>query len=70
MKEFPLGISDDIVKIVENFQPIHSDFLNNLGNLRLYKSNLASQFENSWSKFMDILRIIIVKMNKRNEKMI
>lgn len=44
MKEFPLGISEDIIKIVELFEPIHHDFMTNLDNLRLYKSNLAISF--------------------------
>ena len=70
IKEFPLGISEDIIKIIELFEPIHNEFVTNLDNLRLYKSNLAILFENNWARFMDILRNIIMRMIKRNDKLI
>lgn len=44
--------------------------MESLDSLKLYKSQLALQFEHNWAEFMDVLRSIVIKMNKRSDRKI
>lgn len=62
-------MAEDVLKIVESFEPVHNQFIENLESLKLYKMQLAGLFEGNWADFMDVLRNIIVRLNKRTDRL-
>ena len=59
-----------MVKVIEQFEPVHESYTENLSNLKLYKNQLSLQFEHNWAEFMDVLKTIVVKMIKRTDRMV
>lgn len=68
MKDFPLETAEEVINIVRTLEPVHTSFLQNLDNLRLYKHQLAALFEDNWAEFMVLLKAVVVKMMRRSEK--
>lgn len=70
IKDFPLDIPEDIIQLVKTLEPTHNIFLQHLDNLKLYKPQLAALLEDSWVDSMHILKAVIGKLSKRNEKVL
>ena len=51
-------------------EPLQNDFVQNLAKLKLYKQQLAVLFEENWFDFLAYLKTIIIKMNRRTQKLL
>ena len=58
------------MNLMKNFEPVYENFKENLDKLKMYKNALGCQLEDNWVEFMTFLRNVVLKMNKRSDKII
>jgi hypothetical protein len=59
-----------VIGLVKTLEPTHNTFVEHLENLKLYKPQLAALLEDSWVDSMHILKTVIAKLSKRNERVL